>query len=271
MGHRILRRMGREVLELALRDELAVADADEEISVGVERELRAVVSGPLAPGVRFEDFLDVVQRVVLETRSQEGSRALGIVRVALGVAQVDQAVGLEVGVHRDFLEAALSLVADRRQGADRIRQQFAVANDPEPSRPLGDEDVAIGQEGDAPRVLEPVGNDLDGEVVLLRLNHLGAGRRGGDRECRGGGEPDRSLYRARAAGKGAYGNRWREHGDPLESLFTWLSGGQVSLHQEHASRRRQPLRRPVARALLESTPVSVAASRRPLARRPRNC
>src|SRR5690606_7023699 len=140
--------------------------ADEEMTVTAEDEARAEVDAPVGPGVGLEDLLDVREASALEAPADHRGRRPPVV-AGLGVAQVDEAVLLEVRVDRDVQEPALAPGPDLGRTLDRLRIERAVTDDAQPARALGDEDLAARQERHPPGVLEPLDHGDDPERVLL--------------------------------------------------------------------------------------------------------
>jgi hypothetical protein len=99
-----------------------------------------------------EDVLDVGQPAAVENPA--GERRHGALTVAaLVVGHVDQAVTLEVRMQLDVEQAADEIGRDViGQPGDRIRQ-LAGAEQAQAPGALGDEDRAVGQEGEAPGIL----------------------------------------------------------------------------------------------------------------------
>ena len=166
----VLRRMGREV---AGRRHHPVADRDEQEAVLVEREPGSEVPGrPL--GHRHEDVLHSGQAVVFETAPGHGRRGGRAVPTSgFRVAQVKEVVGREVRVKGDVEEPALAPRDDFGNSLDRCREELALADDSKPPRPLGDEHVPAGKEGDRPGIHQPVDHRHDPEIVLGRTENVG--------------------------------------------------------------------------------------------------
>src|SRR3546814_3468614 len=81
------------------------------------------------------------------------------------------------------LEAALPARRNLRAAGNRLFEQPAVLEEAQAPRPLGDQQPAVGQEGEAPGMVEAGGQGLDAEVLLLRaLDRLVGGSRRGLRE-----------------------------------------------------------------------------------------
>jgi hypothetical protein len=67
----------------------------------------------------------------------------------------------------DVHETAVPVRPDGRNAGNGPRIEHAVANDAEPTRPLGDQHASIGQERDGPWMRESPGDDADPDLVLL--------------------------------------------------------------------------------------------------------
>jgi hypothetical protein len=126
----------------------------------------------------------VHQRIVaqLGPRQHGGRTSLALA----GIGEVEEVVLREVGMQADVEQAALATGIDPGHAADRPALQPAVGEDPQPSRPLGDQQPPVGQEGHAPRLLEVLGEGrhairhVAGTEHTLRTTDHGAGhhRRG---------------------------------------------------------------------------------------------
>ena len=86
------------------------------------------------------------------------------------VAPEDRAVGREGRAQRDVEQAALPARVDRRHAGDRRPDLAARGDDAQAPGLLGDEQVAVGQRLDRPRILEPAGehDDVEGDVRARR-------------------------------------------------------------------------------------------------------
>src|SRR5690606_18000929 len=126
---------------------------DVELTVGAERDARAVAAGSrtlsaaavvlrghrrAVPILRDEDVLDVRElRAAVPAGARDGERALLVVLgIRLRVREIDEAVAFEVRVEREAHQAADALADDFRQPFDRRRVELAVADHAEPPRPL---------------------------------------------------------------------------------------------------------------------------------------
>src|SRR6185295_2471844 len=87
---------------------------------------------------------------------------------------------LERRIECDVEQSALSAWINRGQTGHRLRHLLAVrADDAQPSRPLGDQHLAIGQKRQAPRACEPLGtgDHRDRHIELLLGRTRLAGKR----------------------------------------------------------------------------------------------
>ena len=107
-----------------------------------------------ALGLRDPDPLHVRERVVLE--AAPGDHGADAVLVLGRIAQVEQAIALEVRVQRHVQQAALAARPHVRHAVDVVAQERAVAHDAQPSRALGHQHVAVGKPGQRPRVAQVV-------------------------------------------------------------------------------------------------------------------
>ena len=185
----VLRRMAGQVVA---RRYLTITHGDEEVAVAIKGQPRAVMAASLAPGAGLEDLLHVVQTVVLEATADHRRGPLGVVRARLGVADIQQPVGLELGVRHHVKQAALASLPDRGQPRHGLVQQVSATNYPQPAGPLRNKHVAARQKGDGPRIHQPVNNRDHTEVVVHRavnlvlgVKQLGGGRPNQERCCGG--------------------------------------------------------------------------------------
>ena len=128
-----------------------IADGQEQVPVAVEGDLCAVMSRGGAPGVRLEDLLDCVETVSLEPGAHQGGGVA--IAFGLGVAQIDDAIDLEVRVHRDFLKPALAPDQGVGDAGQRLLEQSAVAHQAQFAGALREQHVAARQKSDAPGML----------------------------------------------------------------------------------------------------------------------
>ena len=77
-------------------------------------------------------------------------------------------------MQRDVEQPALAGGGNLRQAGNRLSVQLAVlADNAQPARALGYQHPAVGKEGEAPRMLQPVGDLHHAQRVLLRRDCLG--------------------------------------------------------------------------------------------------
>src|SRR5688572_11182120 len=103
-------------------------------------------------GLRRENLLEVRQTVVFETSTHDGGRRLRASGVRLGKTEIDQAIRGEVRMHGDVQQPSLPLSEYLGNSLYRLRQQFPLANDPEPSGPFRYQNVATGKERHRPGI-----------------------------------------------------------------------------------------------------------------------
>ena len=131
----------------------AVADGEQQRAVRQEQQAAAGVARPRLVGRRAEDHAPVHEPAALVARAPDG-RAIGL-RVAFREREEQRAVAREVRVERDVEQAAVRLREHaRRPARERLRQELAVTHDPQAAILFGDEDLALGREGEAPRPLQ---------------------------------------------------------------------------------------------------------------------
>jgi len=70
----------------------------------------------------------------------------------LGIGQIYEPVLRKLRMHGDVEESDEKGRPHCRDSGDRLRIEHTVTNDPKPTGALGDEHVAIGKKGDAPRM-----------------------------------------------------------------------------------------------------------------------
>src|SRR5690606_12604491 len=100
----------------------------------------------------------------------------------LGLAEVDHPVGLELGAERDVEKTRLAAGLYLGDAVDRLADLAVGRDDPHASRPLRNEQVAVRQRLDGPRMLEAgrehrdlevdVGLDRAGARLLGERRHL---------------------------------------------------------------------------------------------------
>ena len=108
----------------------------------------------------------------------------------LGKRQIDEAVLLEAGIERDVEQSALAADRHLRHALDGRRQRAVTRNDTQPAGALGHQQAAIGQELEAPGMLEAFRERLDLELGCGSsqrsppYNGYHQGQQGADRSCR---------------------------------------------------------------------------------------
>ena len=111
------------------------------------------------------------------------------------------------GRDRDVEEAALALAEDLGGAGDGVGERAVGCDDAQPAGALGDEVAAVGQERDAPGVLEAVG---DGARRASATSEAAAGRAGLPGEGRvEGGDVGRALLDRGGGGGGGAGEERR--------------------------------------------------------------
>jgi hypothetical protein len=131
----------------------------------------------------LEQDLLIDPRVLLDpaaddARHRRRAAALGVA-AAVAVAEIDPAVRRVIRIDRDVHHAALP--HDERLGRplDRLGEQSAIDHLSDRAGLLGDQGVRGAQERDAPRVVQPLGErlDVDGVILGLELARLLLARR----------------------------------------------------------------------------------------------
>src|SRR4030095_44491 len=90
-----------------------------------------------------------------------GRPITGRVRARLGVREIDQPVLCEARMERDVEQTAKASREHLGQRSDRRRVEHAVLDLTQSSWALCDKHAAIREEGDAPRMIESLGDDRD--------------------------------------------------------------------------------------------------------------
>jgi hypothetical protein len=174
-----------------------VAHAHVEVTVGAEGDLAAMM---VAVGeVDVHDHPGAVHvglvRVVLRHAVFGDQR--GAVEPQVGVAHVEQAVLLELGMKLQAVEPLFEEGAQRLvlQVEERLLERLAVLDDLDDARPFADEEAArtVVRRGNMHRVHEAVGHldELDGDVAGEFAARLDGRWLGVLREQRGGGGQNR--------------------------------------------------------------------------------
>ena len=150
---------------LCLGAVVAIAERHVQQARSVEREPGAVApergtarligAGSAPVRVGDEDVLAVGERrAAVPPRAVHGGRGVARAFTRLRVGEVDQPVLRELRMQRHVQHAAEAGGEHRRQRADRRRIEDAVPDCPQAARALGDEDGAVRQKRDAPRMIE---------------------------------------------------------------------------------------------------------------------
>ena len=132
-------------------------------------------------GQLAENDLDILEAAAGELAA--GDFGADAALTAPHVGQVNEVVLRVTGMQRDIEQPALADGGDLRQAGNRLRIQLAVlADDPQPARAFRDQHPAIGQEREAPGMLEPLDQPHDAKSVLFAGDCLCAGGRGAQGE-----------------------------------------------------------------------------------------
>jgi hypothetical protein len=139
-------------------------------------------------------------------------------------------------MQRDVEETAKPRRQDLRERTDRRGIEHAVLDRAQPPGPFGHQHPAVREEGDAPRVIEPLGDDRDVQASAARGKIPGACAQRVDR--RGTTAPTATRCRRGAA----LASRARRGG--LLRRFRMVRGERHEDGQRHAPRRREAARSP---------------------------
>ena len=198
-----------EVLRPLLADE-AVAGGEVELAVpGAEDDAAAVVVAPLRLRRRgIQDRPRVFQRgrALVEARADQARQ-----RAAFHPrreAEIDLPRRREVRRQGDIEQPALAARLHHRHAAERAGDAAVAADDAHAARPLGDQQAAVGQEGGAPGVVEPLGEGDDAKDGGLRAHRPlrragGRGGAGGGRDQAGGEEEEKGAHAAQVGAAAA--------------------------------------------------------------------
>ena len=160
-----------------------LARGDKEVAIG-EQEARAEVAAAVVARQGDVDLLDILQaRADEPAAGDRGGRIVIVVGARIG--EVDQAVLREAGVQRHVEQPALAIVPHLGHARDRLGHEPAVRDDAEPAGALRHQHPPVGQEGEAPGVLQPVHHLDQMETVLGALERaepLGRRERAGRAE-----------------------------------------------------------------------------------------
>ena len=134
----------------------AVAGDDEQRTVVEKSHPPAVMVGRVLVGLADQDLFETGKRRPVETGAPD-REAVGAAG-ALGVGEIDLAIGGEVRVENDVEEPALVPHVGVRHPGDGRGGEPAVANDAQAALPLRDEQVSAGQKSQRPGKGQPLGN-----------------------------------------------------------------------------------------------------------------
>jgi hypothetical protein len=108
----------------------------------------------------------------LTSRSLTSTSPLPSKRRFLRVGEIDELIGRELRMHRDFEKAALLDRHHLRRARHRLRIERAAAHDAQRAALLGDQHVAVGQERKAPRRRKALEHRRDAHRQSGRLDDL---------------------------------------------------------------------------------------------------
>ena len=125
-------------LEVAFRRHLTIAERQRTGSRSCRtRSCRCSGRGPCETASKISSTC--VSRSFSKRPRMSAVLESAVGRAGLRVGEVEQPVRREVGVRHHLEQSALPRVEHLRHALDRLRQQLALADDPQPSRPLGDQ------------------------------------------------------------------------------------------------------------------------------------
>ena len=124
-----------------------------------------------------EDHLDVLEARArpIAVQSGPGDGDAGALSPRLGIAEEDRARAREITGDGNVEQPAFAADRDFWNAFDR-GGKAGLGQDADSARSLGDERVAVGQEGQAPWVLEAAGNDVGAQFHFLRVEAAALGR-----------------------------------------------------------------------------------------------
>src|SRR5262249_36977998 len=131
-----------------------------------------------------EDHLDIIDTAVTELATGNGGS--GVVFTRLRIGEKDQPVVGEMGIERHVEQPALALREDLWHALERLGLLAILAHDAKAPWPRGHEHAPIRKKCQPPGMLKPVGNGLDLDRALLRVDYAlcSAGRLRHHRQCR---------------------------------------------------------------------------------------
>ncbi len=132
---------------------IPVADREQQRPIRQEQQAAAGMAGTGLVGSRAEDHAAADESAFLVTPAPDGSPVRRL--VALGEREVEHAIAREVRIECDVEQPAIGLREHvGRAAGQRPGHQSAVAHDAQAAVLLGDENVALGREGETPRTLQ---------------------------------------------------------------------------------------------------------------------
>jgi hypothetical protein len=143
---------------------LTFSNRHEKVPVLIERDSPSIVATTL--GLRHEDVFDARESVILETPPSDRRGRCGAVADRLGIAQIDQAIRLEVRMKDHVEKPTLTPDQDLRDSLDGRHAQDSVSDETEPAGPLRDQHVAPGEERHGPGGDQAVGY-LDDPIIVV--------------------------------------------------------------------------------------------------------
>ena len=172
-----------EILRLVALE--ALAQRHEQIAVAGEGEARAEMQAARGRGLLAKNDLARSSSRAASSPGTSLARATLVpllpCSARLRIGEVDQARGGEVGAERHVQQSALAAGQTAGTLVERRRQLAILADQPHAPGALRHQQAAVGQEGHAPGVHEPLGEcfGLDRCLRLLRgcVGYFGRGRR----------------------------------------------------------------------------------------------
>jgi hypothetical protein len=254
----------------------AIADGHHQRAIPQEEDARAVVTPRGGVGVGLEELLQIDQPGTVKPGPRQGGD--GLLPPRLGVGEVDPAILLEPGVRHHVEEPPLVLHMHLGKAGD-LGGPTAL-DELQPARTLRHEHAVLAEEGDRPRMLQPVGHLHEAEGLVFRADlllhdllrgHVRDGHGGEKRRC---GRDERGS------------NQWCRHASSLFEVVCTRSGAhrgsepstyitEVNGAARNGRRERQEgdARRyaemGAGRSRMETTPASALTSSRTVSGRSR--
>jgi hypothetical protein len=150
---------------------LPLADRQIQLAVAAEHHAAAEVRRRVAPVLSNENLLDVLQRLAVEPRARERRRR-EIALAAFRVRQIEDLVPRKIRMRQHVEQAAEQRDADFGNAGDRLGIERAVAEYAQAPGAFRDQQVAVRQPGQAPRVREAVGDLFHTNLEVGRLVDL---------------------------------------------------------------------------------------------------